>query len=311
MKFIITQNQYKLLLEQKSDYAMDRQANAIAHSSGIRSDKDYKDVNQIINKTAYSNSGFGNMTIEDYRKIIESGVATFVLSLASFTPLKPIPMVLYGILVVDDLIKCYKGQCNWPLLILDLVSVILSPAISKSIKPIIKIVQTIMKSNAAKKIANGFKSLVSLIGRLADHYKVTPIFKQCFDAVLKGIKIFRDGISLITKESGRIKNLPKIFHSLANWLKTNSSKVISTLDGWITEIKDGISYVQKEIQKKASIYANKTDSRKIGKASTKAGGEEFRQAIPDPYATSNELYGISQPKKEPTWKGVPYENPKM
>lgn len=310
MKFIITQNQYELLLEQKSDYAMDRQANAIAHSSGIRSDKDYKNVNQIINKTAYSNSGFGNMTIEQYRQIIESGPATFVLSLASFTPLKPIPMVLYGILVVDDLVKCFNGQCNWLSLILDLVSVILAPAISKSVKPIMKIVQTVMKSINAQKLTKNFKTLTYAIGWTANKLKQTPLFKQCFDAILKGLKIFKDGITTIIKEPSRIKTLPKFFQTLANWLRTNSSKVISTIDSWITEINNGVSLIQKEIQKMASKYTNKTTSRIIGKTVTKGTGEQIKQSIPDTYYTSNDLYGVPQQKKEPNSKGVPYANPK-
>jgi hypothetical protein len=47
-KFIITEEQYSLLLEQRSDYAIDRQSNAIMNATGIRPDKDYNKVNKII-----------------------------------------------------------------------------------------------------------------------------------------------------------------------------------------------------------------------------------------------------------------------
>jgi hypothetical protein len=50
MKIVITEDQYRLILEQKSDYAMDRQSNAIARASGIRNQKDYDTVNRITKK---------------------------------------------------------------------------------------------------------------------------------------------------------------------------------------------------------------------------------------------------------------------
>ena len=49
MKYVITERQYRIINEQ-SDYMMDRRSNAIANSMGVRSDKDYKLVNQIIDK---------------------------------------------------------------------------------------------------------------------------------------------------------------------------------------------------------------------------------------------------------------------
>jgi ribosomal protein S11 len=46
-------NESKLLQEQ-SDYVMDRRANASLNATGIRTNKDYKDVNQAINKAQQS-----------------------------------------------------------------------------------------------------------------------------------------------------------------------------------------------------------------------------------------------------------------
>lgn len=53
MKIIVTESQYRLISEQ-SDYAMDRRGNALANAVGIRSDKDYKKVNQIISNAQKS-----------------------------------------------------------------------------------------------------------------------------------------------------------------------------------------------------------------------------------------------------------------
>lgn len=47
MNVIITESQLKKLIEQ-SDYAMDRRGNALLNATGIRSDSDYKKVNQTI-----------------------------------------------------------------------------------------------------------------------------------------------------------------------------------------------------------------------------------------------------------------------
>jgi hypothetical protein len=49
MKFIIKESQHKFLLEQ-SEYLMDKRANAIANVTGIRSNKDYKSIDKLIDK---------------------------------------------------------------------------------------------------------------------------------------------------------------------------------------------------------------------------------------------------------------------
>jgi len=55
MKIVITESQYKFLKEQKSDFAYDRQSNAIMNAAGIRSNADYKTVNTLTNKTELTN----------------------------------------------------------------------------------------------------------------------------------------------------------------------------------------------------------------------------------------------------------------
>lgn len=73
MKIIITENQYNLILEQKSDYAMDSQANAIARSAGIRSQKDYNTVNTITKKAM--DVTMGNMDKHTAMTILQIGTA--------------------------------------------------------------------------------------------------------------------------------------------------------------------------------------------------------------------------------------------
>ena len=50
MKIIISERQYSFLLEQ-SDFMMDRRGNALANAVGIRSDADYKKVDDIITQS--------------------------------------------------------------------------------------------------------------------------------------------------------------------------------------------------------------------------------------------------------------------
>ena len=51
MKILITESQYKMLMEQKSDFAYDRQSNALMNATGIRSNADYKTVNTLTNNS--------------------------------------------------------------------------------------------------------------------------------------------------------------------------------------------------------------------------------------------------------------------
>lgn len=51
MNYLITESQLKIIVnEQKSDYAVDRQSNAIMNASGIRSKEDYNTVNTVTKK---------------------------------------------------------------------------------------------------------------------------------------------------------------------------------------------------------------------------------------------------------------------
>jgi hypothetical protein len=51
MNYLVTESQLKVIVnEQRSDYAVDRQSNAIMNASGIRSKEDYNTVNSVTKK---------------------------------------------------------------------------------------------------------------------------------------------------------------------------------------------------------------------------------------------------------------------
>lgn len=60
MKYIITERQYRILSEQKSDYEIDKSGNALLKNTGIRSDKDYETTKNVI-------SNLGGSPFERYQ----------------------------------------------------------------------------------------------------------------------------------------------------------------------------------------------------------------------------------------------------
>jgi hypothetical protein len=75
MKYIITEQQYMLILEQRSDYAMDRQSNAILRSTGIRNQKDYSTVNTVAKKAEDSTNPLLNVDKHTAMTILQIGTA--------------------------------------------------------------------------------------------------------------------------------------------------------------------------------------------------------------------------------------------
>jgi hypothetical protein len=98
MKIVITEDQYKLILEQKSDYAMDRQSNAILHSTGIRNQKDYNTVNSVTKKASDSKLNINKHTA---MTILQIGTA--------FIPLIG-PFISAGIGLVDAAMYYNEGD---------------------------------------------------------------------------------------------------------------------------------------------------------------------------------------------------------
>ena len=72
MKILITEEQYLSLFEQKSDFLVDKQSNAIMNATGLRSDSDYNKVNKMID----SSKNFGKqLDAHTVMTILEIGTA--------------------------------------------------------------------------------------------------------------------------------------------------------------------------------------------------------------------------------------------
>jgi len=97
MKYIISERQYKLLIEQ-SDYAMDRRGNAALNAAGVRSDKDYKTVNQVIKKSSEMTS-----TVDPHTAAMVLGIG------AAFIPVVG-PFISAGIGLADAALYYKEGD---------------------------------------------------------------------------------------------------------------------------------------------------------------------------------------------------------
>lgn len=101
MKIVITEQQYILILEQRSDYAMDRQSNAILRSTGIRNQKDYNTVNTVLKKAEDSSNPLLNVDKHTAMTILQIGTA--------FIPLVG-PFISMGIGLADAAMYYNEGD---------------------------------------------------------------------------------------------------------------------------------------------------------------------------------------------------------
>lgn len=206
-----------------------------------------------------------SFTIEDYRNFIESLPMSTLLTIASFTPLKPIPIVLYGILVVDDVSKCINGNCDWINLILDLVSCIGAPAIGKAVKPFVsRVVGACMKY--VKTFGSNIPKWITYIAKVSKRLKLDAMFKKCMEYVKSGINLFKNIVSKISTEVNKYMGLPKFFYSVAKWLKSNQSKVLSTIDSIQNGISESIKFLDDQLKQNVSKIVGTNKSTKAASA---------------------------------------------
>jgi hypothetical protein len=99
MKYIITDRQYRLISEQ-SDYMMDRRGNALLNATGIRSDKDYKTVNNVLDKAHQAGMG-GKIDPHTLMTVLAIGTA--------FIPVAG-PFISAGIGLVDAALYYKEGD---------------------------------------------------------------------------------------------------------------------------------------------------------------------------------------------------------
>jgi hypothetical protein len=151
MKYIITESQYKIILEQ-SDYMMDRRSNALLKGAGVRSDKDYKQVNKVIDKAQ-------GPPLDKHELLGILGIAT------AFIPVVG-PFITAGIGLLDAAIYYKEGDKTSA----GLVGVLsMLPFAGKVISKIPGVKQLGTKGMAilAQKLGSGGKNLTPLESQVA------------------------------------------------------------------------------------------------------------------------------------------------
>lgn len=171
MKIILTEEQYKLLKEQ-SDYAMDRRANASLNVAGIRSNKDYKDVNQSINKAQQGEP------IDPHNLLLVLSIGT------AFVPVVG-PFISAGIQLADAALYYKEGDTK-------------SAGMSTMFAVIPVIGPIVSKIPGAKQL--GTKGMQMLASKLSKGGKgITSTEKQVVDGIVKNKELVKSELNNYVK----------------------------------------------------------------------------------------------------------------
>jgi hypothetical protein len=227
MKIIVTESQYRLLSEQ-SDYAMDRRGNALLNATGIRSDKDYKKVNQIISNAQKS---MGNADPHVVLAILGIG--------AAFIPVAG-PFISLGIGLLDSGLYYKEGDktsagISAVFSLLPFVGKI--PGVKETSSAVWKAIASKMASGAVlakaeselvKQVASNAGSIQTLVSSASK--KLSPLVKQITELKPEYIKrygqeayekLMRDFISGVSDQDYFLQTLKagqKAAPELANFV---------------------------------------------------------------------------------------------
>jgi len=239
----------KVIKEQRSDYAIDRQSNAIMNASGIRSDKNYKQVNKMIdNLSPQQKTVLQKSTLDDlasgFRDVISGVGGSIAQIIIAGLGGHVVNMVAWGLLVAYDIHSWVsKGTADWFNILHDLFWLLLS--------------------GAGGKIMGGFKNLIKGESKLATVF--AKLSKTNSWTYIEGIlsKISTYGGKIVSKISQALKFIISKLPSLKNVLNPLLSVInrvgglLSTIEKSLAEftklsVKKGTtSYIKSDIQSKA------------------------------------------------------------
>jgi len=200
-----------VLSEQKSDYMMDRQSNAIMNASGIRSDADYKAVNSMIDNVQHVKGQSISEMLSNARVFLfsPSGMTIqLVLSVAGseiglpvvFTVLD-VAILINDFTIMIDNWKSYEGdggEEEWFMYHYDN---------TKGFSIVMEDIILILTGGIIKLVGKGAKSAYKLIKKIF----VKPIAKTAEQALVK-----------IVEKEKYIKKLPKV---ISDWAEKHVSSV--------------------------------------------------------------------------------------
>lgn len=229
MKILISENQLRdIILSEQSDYSMDQRANATLKTMGVRSDADYKTVNQINTKATQ-----GTSTEQAAVKLMMEIGASLLPVVGNF-----IGALIGGYYAQDEFNKGNK-KTGGLIAILSLLPLI--PQIKSAIPSLSKLGQNGIK-NLSDKLTGVVKTPltpteVNVVKELA--YKIEPI-KQNLTRINDAVKNTVDYKGKYIKTYGKIK-----FQNLFNKLikgEINKQQYIDELVGGLKNSYEKIKF---------------------------------------------------------------------
>jgi len=201
----------------------------------------------------------GEYTIDDYRESMYSMPTTFLMSLASYFPYtKAIPIIAYGVLLVDDVKKCFETECDWVNILIDGLSVIVAPQVATILKTSI---QTSIK--LAKPLLNNVPKLINF---LCTKVKNLSQYIPKIASTLKELSTRIDEVITLMLNTKLSNNLKKF----GQWLKSSSNTVKLKLVEWSNYLIEGYNNFIKKIEKPVQKLIAKPTTKRMAIATTKS-----------------------------------------
>lgn len=287
----------RVITEQRSEYAMDAQSNAIARASGIRSQEDYNTVNRITKKAM--DVTMGNMDKHTAMTLLQIGTA--------FIPFVG-PFISMGIGLADAAIYYNEGDKKTAGLV-GVFSVIpgvgglasklgLSKWGAKALGELGKKISTGAKllpneMAVAKRIAQKKDLILSEINKVKSSFKpkpsfansanpkglVTPLMSQLSSGVQNFIKILPNSIKVGPKLSNLFKtnysNIKSLSSRLSKYKNNGSVELYSRKLSNSLSVSKGNTVNLKELYEDASLLKKELENIKSSIPKPKTGGKEM------------------------------------
>lgn len=199
MKIIINEKQFLVLLEQRSDYLIDKQSNSLLNATGIRSDDDYKKVDKAIN-TAMKTT---KITLDPHTLMTIAQIGT------AFIPVIG-PLISLGIGLADAAMYYNEGDKKTAGLV-GLFSVIPGIGGLASKMGLGKVSSKIL-GNIGKKIAKGAKLTpgeAQITSKIAKNRKLLQTEINKLTAAGKNTNLAKKGVKSQLKKQGVKKSVAK------------------------------------------------------------------------------------------------------
>jgi hypothetical protein len=220
MRILITEEQYLMMLEQRSDYAIDRQSNAISNAAGIRPDKDYKQVEKTINSLSPQlKAKFQNMTFEETMEQIREfasgakGIAVAVAldAMGIGEIINPVFWILF--LLYDIWLWFSKGVKNLFNIIIDIIGILTAGANTSYGKQVLGKLGKWMKggismfvegmAKESPQFFNWFVKLSKFFSRIIG--KVTTVATETIPQLIQKIPFLAEGLNGVKNSIGNVK----------------------------------------------------------------------------------------------------------